>query len=52
MVPRALVAAAEVAGEHHTELPMPPEAYGAIALGGFFVLFLVTWAFRSVSTKH
>lgn len=52
MVPQVLVAAAEVAGEHHTELPMPPLAYGAIAMAGFVVLFLVTWAFRGVSTKH
>jgi hypothetical protein len=47
----ALVAAAEEA-EQHRELPMPAWAFGLIALGAFFVLFLLTWSFRSVGNRH
>ena len=47
----ALVAAAEEA-EQHRELPMPAWAFGLIALGAFFALFLFTWSFRSVGNRH
>jgi hypothetical protein len=47
----ALATAVEGA-EKHRELPMPPWAYGALALTIFFVLFLSTWAFRSVGNRH
>jgi hypothetical protein len=47
-----LSGAAEEAVEHHNELPMPAEAYGLIALGSFAFLLLVTWAFKSVGTRH
>lgn len=47
----ALVAAAEVA-EEHRDLPMPAWVFGAIALGVFFLLFAVTWSFRSVGNRH
>ncbi len=36
----------------HTELSMAPAAYGLIALAVFAALLLVTWAFRSVGSRH
>jgi heme/copper-type cytochrome/quinol oxidase subunit 2 len=51
MLKHALVAAAEGA-EQHRELPMPAWAFGLIALGIFFSLFLFTWSFRSVGNRH
>ncbi len=47
-----LTGAAEEAAEHHNELPMPAEAFGLLTLGGFAFLLLVTWAFKSVGTRH
>ncbi|HST85322.1 MAG TPA: hypothetical protein VLL08_26515 [Kineosporiaceae bacterium] len=47
----ALAAAAQGA-EEHRDLPMPAWAFGVIALGVFFVLFAVTWSFRSVGNRH
>ncbi|MBC7290543.1 MAG: hypothetical protein H5T83_04285 [Actinotalea sp.] len=41
--------AAETAGNH---LPMSPVAFGLLAFGGLMVLLLVTFAFRSVGTRH
>jgi len=38
--------------EKKVHLPLPPWGYSLIALGLFFVLFAITWAFRSVGTKH
>jgi hypothetical protein len=46
------LAAATHGVEEHRDLPMPPWAFGLVALAGFFVLFLFTWAFRSAGTKH
>jgi hypothetical protein len=37
-------------GERH--LPMPPVAFGILALVGFIVLLGITFAFRSSGTKH
>ena len=48
----ALLSAAEQAQETHRELPMPPIAYGLIALGVAFVLLMITVAFRSVGKRH
>ena len=45
----ALLAAEEAA---HTELPMPPWMYGAIALIGFAFLLGVTWSFRGTAQKY
>ncbi|WP_198954497.1 hypothetical protein [Kineosporia sp. R_H_3] len=39
-------------GEQLRELPIPPVAFGLLALAGFGLLLLVTFAFRSVSTRH
>lgn len=44
----SLVVAAE---EVHRELPMPPLAYGLMALGAFVVLLGVTWSFRGTAQK-
>ena len=51
MLNSALIAAAQEA-EQHRELPMPAWAFGLIALGAFFALFLFTWSFRSVGNRH
>lgn len=51
-VPAALVAAATEGAEVHHELPMEPWVYPLIAGALFFVLFLATWAFRNVASKH
>ena len=47
----ALAAAAQGA-EEHRDLPMPAWVFGVTALGVFFVLFAVTWSFRSVGNRH
>ena len=44
--------AAEETAEVHNELPMSPEAFGLGALGTFAAYLLVTWAFKSVGTRH
>ena len=36
----------------HTELPIPALAFGAIALGIFIALGLVTWSYRDVANRH
>lgn len=41
-----------VAEEVVTTLPMPPAAYGLIAVGALVSLLLVTVAFRHVSRRH
>jgi hypothetical protein len=54
MPTRLLASAVENQNEaaHGTELPIPPIAFGLIALGVFVGLFLLLWAFRSVANKH
>jgi hypothetical protein len=47
----ALLAAA-AAEEETRELPIPPWAFGLIALGTFAALLAVTYAFRNTGTKH
>jgi hypothetical protein len=44
--------ATETTSETHNELPIAPEAFGLIAFGGLMFLLLVTWAFRSVGSRH
>jgi hypothetical protein len=51
-VPHALLAAATEAAEETHELPLEPWVYPLIAGALFFVLFLATYAFRNVSSKH
>lgn len=41
---------AEEAATH--ELPMPPWAFGVIALVAFALLLGVTWAFRGTAQRH
>ena len=48
---RALLAAEESA-EAATHLPIVPEAVGLIAFGALLALLAVTYAFRSVGTRH
>jgi hypothetical protein len=46
------LAAATTATEDHRHLPLPTWGYPLIAMAFFFILFLLTWSFRSVSNKH
>jgi hypothetical protein len=39
------------AGESHRELPMPPIAFGALALLTFMLLLGVLWFFRGTAAK-
>lgn len=47
-----LLSAAAAAEEVHRELPIPPLAYGLLAIAGLMGLLFVTYAFRSVGTRH
>jgi len=50
-----LAAAAQVAQENTeavTHLPIPPVGFGLVAFGVLVGLLLVTYAFRSVGTRH
>jgi hypothetical protein len=38
--------------EKPRHLPMPPVAFGILALVAFIVLLCITYAFRSSGTKH
>ncbi|GIJ00511.1 hypothetical protein CLV28_1315 [Sediminihabitans luteus] len=51
VVAAALAAAQETEGIVN-HLPIPPIAYGLLAFGGLVALLLVTYAFRSVGTRH
>ncbi len=48
----AVVLAAEEGAEAASHLPIPPLAYGVLGFGGLVALLLVTYAFRSVGTRH
>lgn len=48
----ALLAAEEGAAEVHNALPVSPVVFGLTALGVLVALLLVTFAFRSVGTRH
>jgi hypothetical protein len=48
----ALIAAAEAAAEHGNELPFPPVVFGIGAFVGLVAMLLITFAFRSVGTRH
>ena len=50
-MPAALLAA-EAAVDHASALPVSPEVFGITAFGGLVALLLVTYAFRSVGTRH
>jgi len=41
-----------LASEVVVELPIPAWAYGAIFMGGFLALALVTYSYRNVSNRH
>lgn len=46
----ALVAADTAEKKEH--FPLPPWGYALVAIAIFFSLFVITWSFRSVGTKH
>lgn len=35
-----------------TQLPIPPVGFGLLAFGALVALLVVTYAFRSVGTRH
>jgi len=41
-----------LASEVVVDLPIPAWAYGAIFMGGFLALALVTYSYRNVSNRH
>ncbi|MDM7831657.1 hypothetical protein [Cellulomonas edaphi] len=47
----ALIVAAEAA-EQTNDLPFPPIVFGLGAFGGLVAMLLITYAFRSVGTRH
>jgi hypothetical protein len=47
----ALLLAEEANAEAHA-LPVPPVVFGLVAFGSLVCLLLVTYAFRSVGTRH
>jgi hypothetical protein len=48
----ALIAAAEQTAEHTNELPFSPVVFGVGAFAGLVAMLLVTYAFRSVGSRH
>ncbi|WP_164984042.1 hypothetical protein [Cellulomonas endophytica] len=48
----ALFAAVEETAERTIELPFPPLVFGLAAFAGLVSLLLITFAFRSVGTRH
>lgn len=48
----ALIAAAAEGAEHARELPFPPVVFGVGAFVGLVAMLLITYAFRSVGTRH
>ena len=43
---------ADTAGRAVNELAMPAPAYGLLAFSGLMALLFITYAFRSLSTRH
>jgi hypothetical protein len=52
MIGAILASGAAEGAEHATSLPMSPMAFGLTTLGVLVSLLIVTWAFRSVGTRH
>ena len=48
----AVLLAVEEHAEVTTQLPVPPVGYGLLAFGALVALLAVTYAFRSVGTRH
>ncbi|HZL03796.1 MAG TPA: hypothetical protein VFC48_11810 [Cellulomonas sp.] len=48
----AALLAVEAVAEHASQLPVSPAAFGLTVFGGLVALLLVTYAFRSVGTRH
>lgn len=49
---RIVLSATETAAEHGAELPFAPAVFGVVAFGVLMALLLITYAFRSVWTRH
>mgnify|MGYP007022349425 CR=1 FL=1 len=43
---------AETTSHVVNELPIPPEAFGLLAFSGLMGLLFVTYAFRSLGSRH
>ncbi len=52
MIGAILASGAAEGSEHANTLPMSPLAFGLVTMGALLGLLLVTWAFRSVGTRH
>ncbi|WP_265522127.1 hypothetical protein [Oerskovia flava] len=48
----AVVQAAQEGAEAAAHLPISPVAFGLLGFGGLVAMLLVTYAFRSVGTRH
>jgi hypothetical protein len=48
----AALLAVEAVAAHANELPVSPVVFGLTVFGGLVALLLVTYAFRSVGTRH
>lgn len=48
----ALIAFAQEGEASARELPLPALGYGLLALSALMALLFVTWAFRSVGSRH
>lgn len=49
---QSFVFTAATEGETLRELPIPPVAFGLVALAAFGALLVLTYAFRSVGNRH
>ncbi|MCC3274993.1 MULTISPECIES: hypothetical protein [unclassified Arthrobacter] len=48
----AVLHAAEMAEEHHVELPVSPYVYGGVIMALLLLLMLVTVSFTNVGNRH
>lgn len=48
----AVLLAAEESHEAASQLPIPPEGFGLLALGGLLALLALAYALKSVGTRH
>lgn len=48
----AALRTAEAVAEHTTELPFSPVVFGVAGFAALIAMLLVTYAFRSVGTRH
>lgn len=48
----AVLTAAEMAEEHHVELPASPYVYGGVIFAIFLLMMLITVSFSNVGNRH